>query len=80
MSVDGGDERPRPVTQGDVGEADRGVPAFGAARLATRVETLAGKRLVVLDLAGMVAGTKYRGEFEDRLKSVIDEVTTMAMT
>jgi ATP-dependent Clp protease ATP-binding subunit ClpC len=38
-------------------------------------ETLAGRRLVVLDLAGMVAGTKYRGEFEDRLKSVIDEVT-----
>ena len=38
-------------------------------------ETLAGKRLVVLDLAGMVAGTKYRGEFEERLKSVIDEVS-----
>jgi len=38
-------------------------------------ETLAGKRVVALDLAGMVAGTKYRGEFEERLKSVIDEIT-----
>jgi ATP-dependent Clp protease ATP-binding subunit ClpC len=38
-------------------------------------ETLAGKRLLMLDLAGMVAGTKYRGEFEERMKSVIDEVT-----
>ena len=38
-------------------------------------ETLAGKRLVALDLAGMVAGTKYRGEFEERLKSVIEEIT-----
>ena len=37
-------------------------------------EMLLGKRVVTLDLAGMVAGTKYRGEFEDRLKKVIDEV------
>ncbi|MEV8599323.1 ATP-dependent Clp protease ATP-binding subunit [Streptomyces griseoviridis] len=36
--------------------------------------TLAGKRLVSLDLAGLVAGTKYRGEFEERLKKVLDEV------
>jgi ATP-dependent Clp protease ATP-binding subunit ClpC len=38
-------------------------------------ETLASKRVVQLDLAGMVAGTKYRGEFEERLKKVIDEIT-----
>jgi ATP-dependent Clp protease ATP-binding subunit ClpC len=37
-------------------------------------ETLAGRRVVALDLAGMIAGTKYRGEFEERLKTVIDEV------
>jgi ATP-dependent Clp protease ATP-binding subunit ClpC len=37
-------------------------------------ETLADRRVVAVDLAGMIAGTKYRGEFEDRLKSVIDEV------
>jgi ATP-dependent Clp protease ATP-binding subunit ClpC len=38
-------------------------------------ETLTGRRVVQLDLAGMVAGTKYRGEFEERLKNVIDEIT-----
>jgi ATP-dependent Clp protease ATP-binding subunit ClpC len=37
-------------------------------------ETLAGRRVIALDLAGMIAGTKYRGEFEDRLKTVIDEI------
>jgi ATP-dependent Clp protease ATP-binding subunit ClpC len=38
-------------------------------------ETLANRRVVALDLSGMVAGSKYRGEFEERLKKVIDEVT-----
>jgi ATP-dependent Clp protease ATP-binding subunit ClpC len=37
-------------------------------------ETLSGKRLVSLDLASIVAGTKYRGEFEQRLKTIIDEI------
>ena len=37
-------------------------------------ETLANRRLVALDLAGLIAGSKYRGEFEERLKKVIDEV------
>jgi ATP-dependent Clp protease ATP-binding subunit ClpC len=36
--------------------------------------TLAGKRIVQLDLAGLVAGTRFRGDFEERLKRVIDEV------
>lgn len=36
--------------------------------------SLAGKRLIVLDLASMLAGAKYRGEFEERLKSVLQEI------
>ena len=38
-------------------------------------EILEGKRLFSLDLTGMVAGTKYRGDFEERIKAVIDEIT-----
>lgn len=37
-------------------------------------EPLMGKRLVALDLSAMVAGAKYRGEFEERLKKVVDEI------
>src|SRR3954447_11352900 len=37
-------------------------------------ETLADRRIIGLDLAGMIAGAKYRGEFEERLKTVIDEI------
>ena len=37
---------------------------------------LAGKRLVALQMAGMVAGTKYRGEFEERVRAVLQEVRT----
>ena len=37
-------------------------------------ETLAGKRLVTLDMGALVAGTKYRGEFEERLKKVLEEI------
>jgi len=37
-------------------------------------ETLKGKRILALDLGAMIAGTKYRGEFEDRLKAVIKEI------
>src|SRR5450830_1084684 len=48
--------------------------------LATRIvngdvpETLLGKRLLTLDIGSLVAGTKYRGEFEERLKKIIEEV------
>jgi ATP-dependent Clp protease ATP-binding subunit ClpC len=48
--------------------------------LATRIssgevpELLLDKRVVALDLAGLVAGTKYRGEFEERMKRVMDEI------
>jgi len=37
-------------------------------------EILRGKRIVVLDLALMVAGTKYRGQFEERIKAVMEEI------
>jgi len=39
-------------------------------------EVLEGKRLIVLDMGAVVAGTKYRGEFEERLKKIIDEIKT----
>ena len=66
-----------PVLIGDPGVGKTAIAEGIAQRIVNDEvpETLAGKRLVVLDLAGMVAGTKYRGEFEERLKSVIDEVT-----
>ncbi|MBO5303465.1 MAG: ATP-dependent Clp protease ATP-binding subunit [Lachnospiraceae bacterium] len=38
-------------------------------------DTVADKRVVTLDLSGMVAGSKYRGEFEERIKKVLQEVT-----
>ncbi|MBQ2880934.1 MAG: ATP-dependent Clp protease ATP-binding subunit, partial [Clostridia bacterium] len=38
-------------------------------------ETLKGKRVVTLDIASMIAGSKYRGDFEERIKNAIDEVT-----
>lgn len=41
-------------------------------------ETLTDKRIVALDLAGLVAGTKYRGEFEERMKRVMEEVRKAA--
>jgi len=39
-------------------------------------ETLEGRRLVALDMGSLVAGTKYRGEFEERVKKVIEEIKT----
>ncbi|MCD4812519.1 ATP-dependent Clp protease ATP-binding subunit [bacterium] len=43
-------------------------------------ELLLGKRIVTLDLAAVVAGTKYRGEFEERLKTVMQEIKTAAFS
>ena len=62
-----------------IGEPSVGKTAI-AEELARRMannevpEDLAQKRLMMLDMGSLVAGTKYRGEFEDRLKKVIDEI------
>ena len=37
-------------------------------------EHLLDKKILCLDLAGMIAGTKYRGQFEERLKGLLDEI------
>jgi ATP-dependent Clp protease ATP-binding subunit ClpC len=39
-------------------------------------ETLEGKKLIALDIGAVVAGTKYRGEFEERLRKIIEEIKT----
>lgn len=64
-----------------IGEPGVGKTAIAEA-LAHRIvsgevpETLQGKRLLTLDIGSLVAGTKYRGEFEERLKKVIEEIKT----
>ncbi|MFD7880576.1 ATP-dependent Clp protease ATP-binding subunit [Streptomyces sp. NPDC059766] len=66
-----------PVLIGDPGVGKTAIVEGIAQRIVADdvPKTLAGKRLVSLDLAGMVAGTKYRGEFEERLKKLLDEVS-----
>src|SRR5918997_9938 len=65
-----------PVLIGDPGVGKTAIVEGIAQRIVNDEvpETLADKRVLQLDLAGLVAGTKYRGQFEERLKKVIDEI------
>ena len=65
-----------PVLMGEPGVGKTAIVEALAQRIATGdiPETLHGKRLVTLDMGALVAGTKYRGEFEERLKKVVEEI------
>ena len=65
-----------PVVIGEPGVGKTAIIEGLAQRIADRnvPEILAGKRVVNLDLAAVLAGTKYRGEFEKRIKAIIKEV------
>ncbi len=65
-----------PVLIGDPGVGKTAIVEGIAQRIVNDEvpETLSGKRILALDLSGMVAGTQYRGQFEERLKKVVDEI------
>jgi ATP-dependent Clp protease ATP-binding subunit ClpB len=69
-----------PVLIGDPGVGKTAIVEGLASRIVSGdiPESLKGKRVLALDVGQLVAGAKYRGEFEDRLKAVLKEVTSAA--
>ena len=69
-----------PVLIGEPGVGKTAIAEGLALRIITKdiPENLIGKKLMSLDMGALIAGAKYRGEFEDRLKAVIKEVTESA--
>ena len=67
-----------PVLIGEPGVGKTAIAEGLALRIVDKdvPESLSGKKLLALDLGALVAGTKYRGEFEERLKGIINEIKT----
>ncbi|MEW6235332.1 MAG: ATP-dependent Clp protease ATP-binding subunit [Candidatus Omnitrophota bacterium] len=65
-----------PVLIGEAGVGKTAIAEGLAQQIITRTvpDLLLNRRLITLDLAGLVAGTKYRGQFEERLKAVLEEI------
>ncbi|WP_128379946.1 ATP-dependent Clp protease ATP-binding subunit [Streptomyces cavernae] len=67
-----------PVLIGDAGVGKTAIVEGLAQRIAEGdvPDILTGRRVVALDLAGVVAGTRYRGDFEERLNNIVEEIRT----
>lgn len=70
-------QKNNPVLIGEPGVGKTAIVEGLASRIVQEnvPDVLLGKRIIMLDMATVIAGTKYRGEFEERLKKIIEEVT-----
>lgn len=76
MQILGRRKKNNPMLVGDPGVGKSAIVEGIAARIAAGdvPEALAGKRIISLDMAALVAGTRYRGDFEKRIKSLLKEI------